>query len=276
MEGKIDWKDPIILEGKVTRIQYSINDEDAVEYIMQNYKTAYNKADYNVLTAISHAQLDPFPHTFWSIRYYSPDGYGCDGCLGNDKFGFGIELDWTKNHAFIAAKVSDGDRDIYAIAYIAEKVEKDDNYEEKARYILITQDVIEVEAVETGLVSVDNIANDINAKGHIAIYDIHFETGKSAIMPESANALKIIADYINTNSNKKYFIVGHTDNTGNFTSNMTLSEERTKSVISELISKFNVNEEQLKACGVSSLSPVANNATENGRAKNRRVEIVEQ
>ena len=99
-------------------------------------------------------------------------------------------------------------------------------------YILITQDVIEVEAVETGLVSVDNIASDINAKGHIAIYDIHFETGKSAIMPESANALKIIADYINTNSNKKYFIVGHTDNTGNFTSNMTLSEERAKSVLS--------------------------------------------
>ncbi len=57
---------------------------------------------------------------------------------------------------------------------------------------------------------------------------------------------------------------------------MALSEERAKSVMNELIAKYNVDANQLKSFGVSSLSPVSSNLTEEGRAKNRRVEIVEQ
>jgi len=126
------------------------------------------------------------------------------------------------------------------------------------------------------LVSVDNITGDITMKGHIAIYGIYFETGKSVLKSESEKALNTIAEYINATSNKKFFIVGHTDNTGDFALNMTLSEERAKSVMSELITKYSVKADQLKAYGVSSLVPVASNMTEEGKAKNRRVEIVEQ
>lgn len=157
-------------------------------------------------------------------------------------------------------------KDIYAIVYTVQ----DDNY------TLITQDIVEVEAVETGLVTADRISGDITTKGHIAIYGIYFDTGESTIRSESNESLRIISEYINANKNKKFFIVGHTDNTGDFSSNMALSEERAKTIVNELITKYNVDANQLKAYGVSSLSPVSSNLTEEGRAKNRRVEIVEQ
>ena len=265
-KGELDWNNPQKLEWKVTRIQYSVQNEDNVEFVLQNYKSAFNRAEYDILISISHEELNPFPYSFWSERYYKAAGYGCDDCLNNGKFGYAIELPWTKNHSFITAKATVADTYIYAIAYIA----VEDNY------LLITQDVVEIEVAETGLVSVDNLASDITLKGYSTLYGLRFEVGTATLMTESNASLQTIANYINSNPAKKFYIVGHTDNTGDFASNMTLSEERAKSVMAELISKYNSKEEQLKAYGISSLSPVISNSTEKGRAKNRRVEIVEQ
>ncbi|HPO40131.1 MAG TPA: OmpA family protein [Bacteroidales bacterium] len=265
-KNAIDWKNPMTLEGKVIRIQYTTSKENSEEFVLHNYKSAFSKAGYKVLTAIANEELGvgDRPHT-WRERYYETGGY-YNG-LNNEKFGLGLNFpNWKPNHSFIVARGKESDKEIYAIVYTV----VDNNY------TLITLDVVEIEAVETGLVSVDDISGDLTNKGHIAIYDIHFEVGKSTIMPESQESLKIIADYLNANKDKKYFIVGHTDNTGDFASNMTLSEERAKSVMSELITKYNVGDSQLKSYGVSSLSPVSSNNTEEGRAKNRRVEIVEQ
>ncbi len=265
-KGTIDWDKPMSLEGKVTRIQYSVNKENNPEFVMHNYKTAFKSSGYDIMIAIANEELGVTdrPHT-WHAKYYESDGYY--QCLNNIKFGIGIGFPtWQNNHSFIVARGHDAGKDIYTVIYTIAT----DNY------TLITQDVIEVEAVQTGLVSVDNISTDITKKGHIAIYGIHFETGKSVLKPESTGALKTIADYINSNTNKKFYIVGHTDNVGTFESNTTLSEERAKSVIAELTTKYNVNSEQLKAYGVASLVPVFSNITEEGRTKNRRVEIVEQ
>ena len=92
----------------------------------------------------------------------------------------------------------------------------------------------------------------------------------------SDEALKNIADYLKKHSDKKYFIVGHTDNVGDFQTNLTLSENRAKAVASELIAKFGVKENQLLTYGVANLAPVMSNSTDDGKAGNRRVEIVEQ
>ncbi len=265
--GKLDWKNPQKLEGKVTRIQYSASTDNSSEFILNNYKNAFAKAGYTVLIAIANEELGDSerPHT-WFDRYYAAGGY-YDG-LNNIKFGrSSLEFpSWKGNHCFVAAKNFDGEKEIYAMVYAVEA----DNY------VLITQDIVEVERVETGFVTVDNLTNDITLKGHSTLCGLYFEVGKATIMPQSNTSLQAIAHYIDANPTKKFYIVGHTDNTGNFASNMTLSEERAKSVMAELISKYNLKEEQLKAYGVSSLSPVASNSTEEGRAKNRRVEIVEQ
>jgi outer membrane protein OmpA-like peptidoglycan-associated protein len=120
------------------------------------------------------------------------------------------------------------------------------------------------------------MAEGISATGHVAIYGIYFDFNKSDVKPESAPALKEIAKLLAGNLNLKAFIVGHTDNVGGVDFNMKLSQARAGAVLKELTTTYKVNPQRLKAFGVGQLAPVAPNKTEEGRAKNRRVELVEQ
>ncbi|MCX6250690.1 MAG: OmpA family protein [Bacteroidetes bacterium] len=267
-KGKITFSAPRILEGKVVRIQYSVPADNNPEFVLQNYKAAFIKAGFSIITAVSNEGLGVGTRSQdWDSKYYgSGDAYWTHA-LNNGKFGLQYEIPaWKGNQAFLVANAQKGGKDIFITVYSV-----DHN-----TFTLINQDVIEVEAAQTGMVTAENISKGIIADGHIAIYDILFETGKSEIKPESANAIKTIADYIKANTGKKFYIVGHTDNTGNFPDNMSLSENRAKAVMSQLTAMYAVNPGQLVAHGVASLSPVASNSTEEGKAKNRRVEIVEQ
>ena len=130
--------------------------------------------------------------------------------------------------------------------------------------------------MESGLVTVKKMEDNIETSGYISIYGIHFDTGKWNIKEDSKPALKEIASFLNKHEDNKYFIVGHTDNTGDYSSNLILSEKRAKAVMNSLIQNFGVRSEQLDAYGVSSLAPVTSNSNEAGKARNRRVAIVEQ
>ncbi|MCK4662796.1 MAG: OmpA family protein [Bacteroidales bacterium] len=143
----------------------------------------------------------------------------------------------------------------------------------KTVYSLVT---VKVKSMDKGMVSLDNLDDGLVNKGHIAVYDIHFDTGKSEIKGESYDALKMIAEYLNIHADKQYLIVGHTDNVGDFEANIKLSTERANAVVNMLIVNYSVNKEQLKPYGVGSTSPIARNSTDKGKAKNRRVEIVEK
>jgi OOP family OmpA-OmpF porin len=118
--------------------------------------------------------------------------------------------------------------------------------------------------------------NDINTTGHVAIYGIYFDTGKADIKPESDATISEIAKLLKNNSALKVYVVGHTDNAGSFDANMKLSKDRADAVTNSLVSKHGIASSRLKAYGVSSLTPIASNKSEEGRTKNRRVELVEQ
>ena len=120
------------------------------------------------------------------------------------------------------------------------------------------------------------MGNDINTTGHVAIYGIYFDTGKTDIKPESDAAIAEIAKLLKNNNALQVYVVGHTDNVGSFDANMKLSKDRAVAVTNSLISNYGIASSRLKAYGVSSLNPVASNKTEEGKAKNRRVELVEQ
>jgi len=130
--------------------------------------------------------------------------------------------------------------------------------------------------MDLNMITSSIIEKQLKLFGKIAIYSIFFDTGKSIVKPESAETLKAISEYLNANKNIKVYIVGHTDNTGDFDFNMKLSKERADAVMEKLINEYGVNKDQMKSYGVGSLSPIASNSTEEGKAKNRRVEIVEQ
>jgi len=120
------------------------------------------------------------------------------------------------------------------------------------------------------------LANSIKDTGKVAVYGIYFDTGKSVIKPESDPAMKEIAKLLQANATMKVYIVGHTDNAGVFESNMKLSKDRAEAVVKALAAKYNVPASRMQAGGVGPLSPAASNLTDEGRAKNRRVELVGQ
>jgi OOP family OmpA-OmpF porin len=119
------------------------------------------------------------------------------------------------------------------------------------------------------------MAGDIGATGHVAIYGIYFDTDKADIKPESEPTLKAIAQMLKDKPSLKVYVVGHTDSTGNLDHNMDLSNRRAQSVMNALVSKYGIDASRLKAKGVGPLCPVASNSSEEGRGKNRRVELVE-
>jgi OOP family OmpA-OmpF porin len=122
----------------------------------------------------------------------------------------------------------------------------------------------------------EEMSRDISAAGHVTIYGIYFDTDKADIKPESEPAIAEMAKLLKSNPSLKVFIAGHTDNTGTFEHNMKLSESRAISVVSVLTTKHGVTAARLKGVGAGPIAPVAPNKTEEGRAKNRRVELVEQ
>jgi OOP family OmpA-OmpF porin len=114
----------------------------------------------------------------------------------------------------------------------------------------------------------------INKNGFIAL-DIHFDTGKSTIKPESEPIIEQIVQLLKDNGDLKLSVEGHTDNVGDARSNLMLSEERAKSVVAAL-TKAGIQGSRLSAAGFGQDRPVADNRSEEGRAKNRRVELVKK
>lgn len=135
-------------------------------------------------------------------------------------------------------------------------------------------DIVEVDIMKQNIVV--NMQEAIDQYGKIALYGILFDIGKSEIKPESKEALEQITNYLNSNPNVKIYIVGHTDNTGNYAGNLTLSKSRAESIKNYLVSNAKITESRISTEGVASLCPVSSNDHEEGRKLNRRVEIVKQ
>ena len=109
----------------------------------------------------------------------------------------------------------------------------------------------------------------------MVIYGLYFDTDKAAIKSESQSALAEIAKLLKDNPSLRLHVVGHTDNQGKPDYNLDLSHRRAINVVAELTSKYGIQADRLDAFGCGIYSPVASNEAENGRAKNRRVELVQ-
>jgi OOP family OmpA-OmpF porin len=130
--------------------------------------------------------------------------------------------------------------------------------------------------LEVGLMIQEITANEmldaLNKDGYIAL-NILFETGKSAIQQESLPIVDQIFELLNSNSALIVSVEGHTDNVGDAASNKKLSNDRAKSIMDALIAK-GIDKTRLSSIGWGQEKPTADNRSEDGRAKNRRVEIV--
>ena len=138
-----------------------------------------------------------------------------------------------------------------------------------------------VVVVEKGAMKQDVVADaaalsaSIATSGKAAVYGIYFDTGKSVVKPESTPALDEITKLLKQNGGLTLYVVGHTDSVGVLDYNLKLSADRADAVVKALVGR-GVAAARLKGAGVGPYCPVASNRSEEGKAKNRRVELVEQ
>ena len=123
-------------------------------------------------------------------------------------------------------------------------------------------------------VKAEEMAQAINTNGRVALYGLYFDTAKADVKPESKDTLDQIAKLLTSSPTLKLLVVGHTDNVGEFGANMDLSKRRADAVIASLVGQYKIDRKRLTPVGVSFASPVAPNTSEDGKAKNRRVELV--
>jgi OmpA-OmpF porin, OOP family len=119
------------------------------------------------------------------------------------------------------------------------------------------------------------MAGGLAETGRVAVYGILFDTGKSELKPESALAMEEIAKLLKENSALKVYVVGHTDMVADLATNVRLSQARAQAVVNALVSQHGIAPARLIPFGDGPYAPVASNKTDEGRAKNRRVELVE-
>lgn len=139
--------------------------------------------------------------------------------------------------------------------------------------------IVEPKAMQTGQVTVDAKAlqSGLAADGKVALYGLFFDTGKADIKPESKAQLDEMAKVLQAQPALRVFIVGHTDNVGAFDANRALSLKRAEAVVTALAqSPYRIDAKRLLPIGSANTAPLASNADEAGRARNRRVELVAQ
>jgi outer membrane protein OmpA-like peptidoglycan-associated protein len=122
----------------------------------------------------------------------------------------------------------------------------------------------------------DVLYDALSTKGRWATQGILFETGKAALKPESRPVLKEIAAALKEHADLKVLIEGHTDNVGTPAANLALSDERAAAVKAALVADHGSAADRITTQGLGDTKPSLPNTTANGRAQNRRVEIVKQ
>lgn len=243
---------PIRLEGKLTHILYRAPLGRSPLEVFRNYEKALKAAGFETLFTCDRDNCGT------RFNSYMNPGARYNGLIYGDQ------------QRFISAKLSRPEGDIYVALYVT-------SFEPEKRAFALLE-VVEVKGLEDRLIVIgeSEIEKSLARDGRIAIYGILFDFDKAEIKPESAPQLEQLAAVLKKNPKLGILIVGHTDGKGAFEYNLSLSQRRAQAVVTMLVSRFGIQASRLIPAGAGMAAPVASNRSEAGRAKNRRVEIVER
>lgn len=136
--------------------------------------------------------------------------------------------------------------------------------------------IVREKAMEQTIVAdAASLASDLKTTGHVTVHGILFDTGKSELKAESASAVAEIAKLLKADPGLRVYVVGHTDTVGNLDANLALSKARAEAVVQALV-RDGVAAARLRSFGNGPFAPVASNASDEGKSRNRRVELVRQ
>lgn len=183
--------------------------------------------------------------------------------------------DATKSQ-YLATRLTRPEGDVFCSVWAFEASWTAAKLKAPEKSTVVRVDICEVKPMEQKMVLVkaEEMASQIALNGKVALYGILFDTDKATIRPDSEATLAEITKLLKSQPELRVLVVGHTDTEGSFEYNRSLSQRRADSVVADLAGK-GISKERLFPVGISFASPVATNATEDGRAKNRRVELVD-
>ena len=253
-----------VVEGRVSAYFYIAPKERSGLEVFRNYQAALARAGFTT--------------------QYSCEMSACDKAGIRDRLGRELvePRKWQANGAdpagsidrdvrFISATLSRSGQDSHVLLFVAEP---NSIWGAPA----VVELVVEPAAMEGGkvLVNTDALRKALSTDGKVPLYGIYFDTGKARLRAESKPQLAEMARLLQGQPGLKVLIVGHTDNQGSIAGNLALSQQRAEAVVSALVQEHHVDAGRLAARGIANFAPVASNGAEAGRARNRRVELVEQ
>lgn len=258
---------PLKLEGGHTQLWYEAAGEASATELIRNYQNELTAQGFQI---IYDSTKDPAA-TNWS-NFLAPFA---DTSLKTNRSYYVFYAADQNGIRVTSAKLERPQGDVY-VSLTAVEWPKDDGIYKAKRGAYVAVDIIEVRPMTQNMVvvSADEISKALSASGRVALYGIFFDHNRADIKPESRPALEEIAKLLQQEPALKLHVVGHTDNVGGYEFNLGLSRRRAEAVAAALTKDYGITAPRLTPNGVAYLAPVAVNTTEEGRAKNRRVELV--
>ncbi|MBO9357633.1 DUF4892 domain-containing protein [Bordetella petrii] len=246
------------LEGKHFSITYRAPENRSALEVARNYQAALEAGGFSVVFTCSQAECGGrnFNHAMSPRHYY---------------LGFG---EYYADQQYTLARLERSEGDVYVSLYAV--FNKSGGGPDRNRS-LIQVDLMELKPMENRMVvlKAEEMGGDLASDGRVALYGILFDVDKDTMRADSKPQLEEIAKLLKSHSSLRVLIVGHTDAQGGLEYNQDLSMRRARSIVRALAQDYGIKIERMTPQGVGMASPVASNRTEQGRAKNRRVELVD-
>ena len=253
------------VEGKVSLIYYTLPQGRSTLEVLRNYEQSLTSKGFAIVFTCSTANGSCF-------EAGQPEG----GYLLGEAVGDPLRVpklvdDYVHNWfqeggRYLLARLDRPEGAVYAALYIGES-----NRGTVAVVRVVETGEMETDKIE--VVTAPEMQAAIAASGSIAIYGIQFDFDSDAIKPESKPTLDEIAALLMSYPDLRLRIVGHTDNQGSAEYNLDLSNRRAASVMAALVIQYGITPDRLAAAGAGPSQPIATNETEEGRTRNRRVEL---
>ena len=243
-----DAENALTVEGKITRIVYKVPDGTSPLEVFRNFENRIKEAGYTLIFSGGPDQLHDY-----RFKYKHPVEKLESISLSNKIW-------------YLSAKKSGDVSDTYLSLVVSPHSGGDG---QRVRLI-----AAETKAMENRMVDAEKMQASIAKSGKVALYGIYFDTDSATIKASSQPTMDEIGKLLRNNAGMSIIVVGHTDNQGGYDYNMDLSSRRAVAVARSLSHDYKIEASRLKSAGVGYLAPAASNATEDGRALNRRVELV--
>lgn len=262
----------VTLEGKYTRVLYVVPQRRSTLEVMRNYTEEFERKGMKRLYSCARAECGADNGsrlvTHWLYPINGTQKFNNKGQMSEYALNFPEEV------RYAAYWLDRPEGAVYVTITVAEN--KFNQWPETKDKVMVLMDIVEVKGMERRMTDpkADEMKRGLDKDGKVSLYGILFDFNKAEIKPESGDTLGEIAKLLKDNPGLKLYVVGHTDAVGAMQYNKDLSEKRAQSVVQWLAGRHGIAAERLVPAGVGPLAPVASNATEEGRAKNRRVELV--